>query len=161
MSLSLIVGEKPFTCEICQQSFVAKGSLNTHIKTHSNLKPFQCLECAFSFTTKGSLTRHMSRHQDIRPFMCPYCQKTFKSNLNCKKHIKLHRNEFALQLLKPTNESVDDENENASTGNTSTHTITNNEMNQSAQMNDFTLITINQDPIDSGTIDEYPIFSLG
>ncbi|XP_054163734.1 zinc finger protein 236-like [Oppia nitens] len=99
-------GEKPFQCETCLQYFVTKGSLKNHLQTHSGVKPFVCNECSFAFSTKGSLTRHMICHRDVRPYMCPYCQKTFKSSFNCKKHIKLHKNEFALQLMKERKKEI-------------------------------------------------------
>jgi uncharacterized Zn-finger protein len=71
--------------------FVTRGTLNAHLKTHSQEAVYQCSFCPITLTTKGSVRRHMtSCHKRERPFICPLCQKTFKSSVLCKKHMKIH-----------------------------------------------------------------------
>ena len=63
-------GEKPFSCHICGKKCSRKGSLVTHIRTHTGEKPFKCNVCekAFSIrsryvmTTKRWIAR--SKHPD-------------------------------------------------------------------------------------------------
>ena len=54
---------------------------------------YVCLECGKSCTDKGSLQVHMKVHSDERPHKCQECEKIFKSNTNLKNHMISHSDE--------------------------------------------------------------------
>uniref|UniRef100_A0A8D8G3A3 Zinc finger protein 717 n=1 Tax=Culex pipiens TaxID=7175 RepID=A0A8D8G3A3_CULPI len=88
-----VLGERPFSCDVCLKRFSQKSSLNTHKKIHlrywSIHKPFQCIQCPASFGRKPYLDIHMRTHTGERPFACDRCDKRFsqKSTLNIHKRV--------------------------------------------------------------------------
>ncbi|XP_057696102.1 gastrula zinc finger protein XlCGF57.1-like [Corythoichthys intestinalis] len=53
---------KQFTCSVCAKTFAQKGSLKTHMLTHTGEKPFACPVCAKCFSIKQNMKRHMAIH---------------------------------------------------------------------------------------------------
>ncbi len=50
---------KPFTCQICGNTFCQNGSLKKHVASvYKNLRPFECKNCSKSFTTTNKLKKH-------------------------------------------------------------------------------------------------------
>lgn len=55
-----------------------------------SLLKFKCDRCDYATTTKGSLRSHMFTHSDEFPFPCPYCEYKGKRHTYLKKHM-LHK----------------------------------------------------------------------
>ena len=69
--LNQVLVVKPFFCEVCKQSFLAKNSLKQHKATQNT-----CNVCEKSFITKRSLKRHKAKHNTEKAFSCDFCQKS-------------------------------------------------------------------------------------
>ena len=46
-------GEKPYKCDLCDNSATQSGTLTKHILTHTGAKPYKCDICDHSTTTSG------------------------------------------------------------------------------------------------------------
>ena len=63
-------GEKPFTCDVCGNSFADQGYFAKHKRLHDPkdssqpVKDFVCQLCGKSFTRKAYLEFHMTSHQN-------------------------------------------------------------------------------------------------
>ncbi|KAL5033891.1 hypothetical protein BDV3_003522 [Batrachochytrium dendrobatidis] len=78
------------TCPVCGQSFTRAFNLNSHLKSHENVKPFACELCCMSFTRRHDLNRHMRQHMPERPFVCGRCSRTFLRKDALKRHERMH-----------------------------------------------------------------------
>ncbi|PHZ11043.1 uncharacterized protein RHIMIDRAFT_186678, partial [Rhizopus microsporus ATCC 52813] len=56
-------GERPFACSICDKRFSRPDSLQTHLKTHSNVRPYACFSCGKAYFHSRSLRKHAKVHQ--------------------------------------------------------------------------------------------------
>ena len=55
----IILGEAPFSCEICNKSFKAERSLKNHMKTHSITETtYECNTCGKAFKSIASFRDH-------------------------------------------------------------------------------------------------------
>lgn len=53
-------------------------------------KPYMCNQCGQTFIQQSHLTGHLKTHTDDRPHVCSYCGKTFKHQSTLKKHVEIH-----------------------------------------------------------------------
>ncbi|CAK7222873.1 zinc-finger protein [Sporothrix curviconia] len=83
-------GNKPFTCDICHQSFSANQALLQHKLIHEDSKPLSCDICGKTFRQHSALTMHIRTHTKVRPLKCPYCNKEFSESSNLSKHKRTH-----------------------------------------------------------------------
>ena len=87
-------GERPYNCDHpgCGSSFITKGHLKDHSKTHTNHRPYKCDQCGKAFMRSTILKVHLRIHTGEKPYICPYfgCGKRFTESGNLNTHKKLH-----------------------------------------------------------------------
>lgn len=87
--------ERPFKCEICDETFSQQSSLQLHVKkVHENKdeRNFKCTLCDYSFLQSSDLTTHMFIHIDDGPFECPDCADLFEDLKMYQEHMRVHEN---------------------------------------------------------------------
>ncbi|KAJ6649922.1 Zinc finger protein [Pseudolycoriella hygida] len=86
------VGEKKHLCNYCGKSttasFLSKGQLKVHERSHTLEKPFRCDVCDKAFSYRESLVTHSSLHTGIKPYLCEGCGSRFSCIGNLIKHRK-------------------------------------------------------------------------
>ncbi|OWK08261.1 hypothetical protein Celaphus_00011269, partial [Cervus elaphus hippelaphus] len=58
--------EKPYKCQICNQSFRIKKTLTKHLVIHSDARPFNCQHCNATFKRKDKLKYHIDHVHGIK-----------------------------------------------------------------------------------------------
>jgi uncharacterized Zn-finger protein len=69
--------KRPFSCNICNKSFIYRSNIENHIRVHTGERPFSCDICKKSFAQLTNLNTHMRVHSGERPFSCEECGKMF------------------------------------------------------------------------------------
>ncbi|XP_070830086.1 zinc finger protein 665-like [Chaetodon trifascialis] len=87
------MGEKPFTCSVCEANFSSRSSLSKHMRMHNREKPFNCTVCGKGFARKSSLRQHLTVHTGEKPFNCTVCGKGFAQKSNLRGHLTVHTGE--------------------------------------------------------------------
>ena len=78
-----------FICEYCGKVFTAKPNRERHVRYHTGEKPYQCELCEESFFRGDDLKYHRTaKHGDVRPYACTGCKRTFIWNKDLLKHLK-------------------------------------------------------------------------
>ncbi|XP_065222016.1 zinc finger protein 91-like isoform X2 [Planococcus citri] len=95
-----------FACAHCEQTFVYKSVLQTHMHSHfpgqlvkikdtrkrdrSKLpRKFKCSSCDKAFHSASVLSRHhVTVHTSLRPYKCPQCGKSFKTISHRNEHVR-------------------------------------------------------------------------
>ncbi|KXS14756.1 hypothetical protein M427DRAFT_32960 [Gonapodya prolifera JEL478] len=82
--------EKPFSCDVCGQSFSRRFNLKTHMAIHDPTRSkIVCDVCGLKFYRSGDLTRHWRMHAlGHRPFVCEHCGKDFARQDRLRLHIE-------------------------------------------------------------------------
>lgn len=92
------LGERPFVCHECGQSFASKGILQEHLTIHSDDAPWKCDICAKKFKTKYRLKLHLDTHGET-PYACPHCPMKLNTRRTLRMHLVVHRDTKAYQCV--------------------------------------------------------------
>lgn len=82
--------KKSHLCVHCQRLFSRRGTLNSHLASHTNIRPYKCEDCPKSFAVKSELTTHKKIHGDDHK--CTYCAKKFPVPSKLERHVRIHTN---------------------------------------------------------------------
>jgi len=85
--------EKPFKCDVCDETFIKKSLLNIHKIVHTGKKPFHCSVCDKRFAQVSDLNKHTRIHTGEKPFHCNKCDKRFTQVSNLNTHRMIHTGE--------------------------------------------------------------------
>ncbi|KAH9490774.1 hypothetical protein Btru_046964 [Bulinus truncatus] len=86
-----------FKCNYCEKVCKDKGSLVSHIRTHTKGRPYECETCHATFKQYAHLSDHvMTKHTKERPFVCDRCAKSFNRKSHLQDHIRLRHTEDKL-----------------------------------------------------------------
>lgn len=93
--------EKAFKCDHCPLAFNQKVHLNDHILSHhTNMRPFSCHLCNKTYVSKSVLKKHLKKHLGLYKHSCEVCGKLFFERSALKKHMRTHTTNFPLNKLK-------------------------------------------------------------
>ncbi|VDK85133.1 unnamed protein product [Litomosoides sigmodontis] len=87
------IGNKPYSCPECNDSFNRLWNLQRHLTTHDGKKRYICPECNRKFTCPSSMRRHVSIHTHGKRYSCPECNKNFTRSTGMKRHLMSHAGE--------------------------------------------------------------------
>ncbi|GFO49163.1 Zinc finger protein 226 [Plakobranchus ocellatus] len=86
-----------FKCNFCQKVCKDKGSLVSHVRTHTKARPYECNVCFAKFKQYAHLSDHMlTKHTKDRPYVCDRCAKAFNRKSHLQDHIRLRHTEDKL-----------------------------------------------------------------
>lgn len=89
-------GERPriHECDICKKTFKDKFVLNTHKKTHFNIKAHKCPICEYACNNLTYMRQHVMNHTNQLQYKCHICYRGFMTDSELQVHVdKLHANE--------------------------------------------------------------------
>ena len=83
-------GDKPFSCELCNQKFSRKSNLTRHLLTHEDIRQFQCSECDYKAMTKQHIAVHLLCHTGVKSHQCDVCDYSTTTKGQLTKHKQTH-----------------------------------------------------------------------
>ncbi|OWF36353.1 zinc finger protein Xfin-like [Mizuhopecten yessoensis] len=109
------IGDRPFSCEVCCNTFKMESDLHLHMSCHSDQtyscdmcgeefarqeylrihytderKAFACSICGQKIHSCMAYRNHMTNHQGDRPHVCEICDKSFPRSIYLKRHMAVH-----------------------------------------------------------------------
>lgn len=82
-------------CEECGRTFLNRGHLIMHQRTHQGNVKYKCAICGKGYQYKKMYQQHIEKHtSEPRKFNCDQCGQLFKDERNLKAHIKKHAGEY-------------------------------------------------------------------
>lgn len=85
--VTMINGQKHFTCEVCRKHFLNRSRLRTHRLIHSTERNYVCASCGAKFKTLNCLKNHSRLHSNVF-FNCDLCDSRFKGKHELKCHME-------------------------------------------------------------------------
>lgn len=87
MLISVVPGERPYSCSMCHKRFSSSDVLRVHIRTHTGEKPYKCETCKKEFVNKSQLIAHRKSHGAVAAsYLCHICFQTFSSSTSLAVH---------------------------------------------------------------------------
>ena len=83
-------GKKPYTCEVCLQTFSDATYFQQHMRSPTGEKPYKCTVCSASFSQQGNLNTRFRTHSGEKPYKCECCPAKFATSANFKVHLRDH-----------------------------------------------------------------------
>eukprot|EP00808_Paulinella_micropora_P012411 g1131.t1 len=81
------IKQKPYSCALCNGTFVKLTNYKQHLRTHSEVRPFKCTECPKAFRTLYDLNVHMKLHRGDNAYQCRECDRVFGSFFHLDLHV--------------------------------------------------------------------------
>ncbi|XP_037773026.1 zinc finger protein 701-like [Penaeus monodon] len=78
--------EKPYNCEICNNTFSRKNNLVRHMRIHASKKPYSCEICNKSLSERSHLVKHTRVHTKEKPYNCKICNSAYSRKNNLRSH---------------------------------------------------------------------------
>ncbi|KAK3586814.1 hypothetical protein CHS0354_020025 [Potamilus streckersoni] len=79
---------KPFSCNICDKTFMLETALNAHLKKHEQVSTPTCAFCGTSFPDKIALKEHSEIHKGEKIQKCYICRQIFNELDLLKRHFQ-------------------------------------------------------------------------
>ncbi|ESO03665.1 hypothetical protein HELRODRAFT_112077 [Helobdella robusta] len=80
------IGEKPYTCDICDVGFSTKSNRGRHM-----LRKHHCQNCGLEFKCRKVLLRHLKEHNIDLPYKCYLCDASYQHRIDSL----LHKGDYA------------------------------------------------------------------
>ncbi|XP_071966705.1 uncharacterized protein [Engystomops pustulosus] len=97
LHINVHLGEKPYSCCICQANFTQRNSMKMHIlrKHTKNLPKEHCPICSAALFGKNDVQVHIRKQHSYlqTPLKCRFCPETFHERYSLRQHQQSHRNE--------------------------------------------------------------------